>query len=443
MQRILTADFADGAHLMYVNGTFWRYGRYWSQTSDEAIQQSAIEVIRMGGGPKGLRPNAASREAVALLKAQMLREDDPLRFEAQPLPVINCRNGELWFDDKGEVRLKPHSPASGLRHCLEVDYDQAATCPRYDNALLDIFGQSGDAVAMASFWDELCGYVIQPDRRHALVVILWGSGGNGKTSLTDTMIRLLGTSLVYAGKVERLSENRFAFGNLFGKLLFVDDDVPPGIKLPDGELKTISEAKLLTGEQKFKNPFNFVCRTVPFLLCNSVPSLADLSFGMQRRLVVVPFDKTINESNINRDLFPEIWDNELPGVLNRALSGYQRLFQRRRLEKPMPVAQATQKWLRQANPVALFVDECCGKEAIGRTLFTTAYNAYTDWTKVAGITRPQQRISFRRNLEFLGFEIKHTNRGNVVLGLTLQVAVNSTVRRPTPAVVNPRRFSDR
>jgi hypothetical protein len=61
--------------------------------------------------------------------------------------------------------------------------------------------------------------------------------------------------------------------------LFVDDDVRAGVRLPDGTLKTISEAKEVTGELKYQQPFNFVVRTVPILLCNNVPSLADLSQG--------------------------------------------------------------------------------------------------------------------------------------------------------------------
>ena len=68
-------------------------------------------------------------------------------------------------------------------------------------------------------------------------------------------------------------------GNLFGKLLYVDDDVRAGARLPDGILKTISEAKEVTGEYKDKPSFNFTVRTIPVLLCNNIPSLADLSDG--------------------------------------------------------------------------------------------------------------------------------------------------------------------
>jgi len=59
--------------------------------------------------------------------------------------------------------------------------------------------------------------------------------------------------------------------------VYVEDDMKAGTKLPDGTLKKISEAKTLTGERKFKEPFEFKCRAFPILLCNNIPSLADLT----------------------------------------------------------------------------------------------------------------------------------------------------------------------
>src|SRR5215211_6122138 len=132
-------------------------------------------------------------------------------------------------------------------------------------------------------------------------------------------------SIVSAVRIEQLDQNRFMTGSLLGKLLLIDDDVKAGVRLPDGELKKYSEAKVITGERKFGSPFNFTVLTIPVLLCNNPPSLADLSYGMLRRLVVFPFDRTFEEHEVDRDLFPRIWASELPGILNRAISGLQRV----------------------------------------------------------------------------------------------------------------------
>ena len=158
-------------------------------------------------------------------------------------------------------------------------------------------------------WHEIAGYLIQPSRKIPLVLILEGNGGNGKSALMQTIVRLMGSELVSATKVDDLDSSRFAIGGLLGKLMLLDDDVRSGAKLPDGLLKKLSEAKLLTGERKYGQPFNFIGLAVPVLLCNGVPSLADLSHGMLRRLMVVPFKKTFaNDPSV----FERIWASSFP-----------------------------------------------------------------------------------------------------------------------------------
>src|SRR3954451_7133272 len=99
---------------------------------------------------------------MALLASQVAIGDDRLRFLSPPPSVINCRNGELWIGADGRVELKPHNSQSYLRHVLDVDYDPAATCPEYDNAIAEIF--CGDK-AMVRLWHELTGYMVQPARK--------------------------------------------------------------------------------------------------------------------------------------------------------------------------------------------------------------------------------------------------------------------------------------
>jgi putative DNA primase/helicase len=247
-----------------------------------------------------------------------------------------------------------------------------------------------------------------------------GGGDNGKTVLIRTVMRLLGSGLVHAQRVEDLDKNRFAMGSLFGKYLFVDDDVRAGARLPDGMLKTISEAKEVTGELKYKSSFNFVIRTVPVLLCNNIPSIADLSHGMQRRLMVIPFDRTFTEEEKDPDLFDRIWKRELPGVLNQALAGYRRLLKRgTKFNRPTDVEQATVRWLQQANPLPAFLNTHCIKNSQGRCLMQDFYSAYSAWTKDMGYTLTQTQQTVTRNLEHLGFATTRANRGVTILGLVL------------------------
>jgi len=224
-----------------------------------------------------------------------------------------------------------------------------------------------------------------------------------------------------ATRIEDLDKSRFAIGSLLGKRVLIDDDVRAGIRLPDGELKKISEAKLVTGEPKFGDRFNFVVRTLPILLCNNVPSLADLSRGMLDRLMVIPFDRTFTETERDPTLFPTIWKEEMSGVLNRALEGLRRLVQRRnRFEQPEDVVSAKQRLLVHANPLPAFLEEGCVKDPARSCLMRDFYAAYCRWAEQSGITLTQQQSKVRANLEHFRLTIKHSNKGTKIVGLALR-----------------------
>jgi putative DNA primase/helicase len=324
-QAVLDRHFNGGAHLRYEkDGQFWRWnGKHWAAIDDKFLQRVILETAKTL--PIKARTKSLVQEAFALLIIQQSGEDDLLHIHDDPPPAINASNGEIWLGDEGTVEIRPHDPKTGMRHVLPVVYDPSAECPEYDKALQQIFRDAENPGTVIRFMNELLGYAIQPRRHHAIIAIFYGHGSNGKTSFTELLRRLIGPGQIYSGRVDDLEKNQFSIGNLFGKLLFIDDDIKAGTKLPDGTLKKISEAKTLTGERKFKDPFEFESRAFPILLCNNIPSLADLTYGMMRRLRVVYFTRTFKEHETDRQLFERIAANELSGVLNRALAAWKRL----------------------------------------------------------------------------------------------------------------------
>jgi putative DNA primase/helicase len=368
--------------MLSTDGQFWHYDvRLWRVVQDQWVSGKVLEIIQ-ANPVKNQKTASLLSQILTLLKAKLAVKDDVLSFVDNPPPVINCTNGELWIEQDGSVELRPHRPESHLRHCLDVIYDPKAACPEYDKALHEIFAKADNPKAMVRHWNEVFGYVIQAKRNIPAIVIMSGAGDNGKTVLIRTVMRLLGHDLVHAQRVDDLDKSRFAIGSLFGKLLFVDDDVRAGARLPDGMLKTISEAKEVTGELKYRSSFNFIVRTVPVLLCNNIPSVADLSHGMRRRLMVLPFDRIFTEDEKDPDLFEGIWAKELAGVLNQALRGYKRLLEcGAKFKFPKAVKRATTAWLQQANPLPAFLKAHCIAKPQGRCLMQDFYQAYSAWTK--------------------------------------------------------------
>jgi putative DNA primase/helicase len=211
MPQVLDQHFAGGKHLLFgSDGQFWTYdGRKWHPVADAWLRGRVFETLEAVPDRTGKATSTVICQVQSLLEAKLAVADDPLRFLRSPLPVINCANGELWIGDDGGVELRPHSYASYLRHCLEVAYEPAARCSRYDAALRGIFAKALDPKSMVRHWNELTGYIISSRRNIPLIVVLQGGGGNGKTRLMQTVSRLLGRDQVCAIRIETLGTNRF------------------------------------------------------------------------------------------------------------------------------------------------------------------------------------------------------------------------------------------
>jgi P4 family phage/plasmid primase-like protien len=406
MADVLQRQFDQGRNLIYAaDGQFWFFDKtHWAVCPKPWLTGRILATITNSAVRSRQNTSSLVNQTLALLTAKQSINDDRLRFMADPPSIINCRNGEVHLDIDGRPTLHAHRPESYLRSCLDVEFNPDALCPKFDKALATIFAQALDPDEMCRHWHELSGYILMPRRNIPLIGVLYGSGNNGKTTLMKTIARLLGKDQVLASRIGELETNRFMIGNLLGKLVLIDDDVKAGARFPDGPLKTISEAKTLSGEKKFGNTFEFTCLTVPILLCNNSLSLVDVSYGMTRRLMVIPFDQRFTKNTVDRGLFDYIWTNEMPGALNRAIQGLQRVLQRGSdFKRPKAVVQATRDWIKQSNPLPAFIDECCTVDPTASVYVKELYANYLSWAKDSGYTIQQQRLAFQRNLAHLNF----------------------------------------
>ncbi len=118
--------------MLSTDGRFWHYDiRLWRVVPDKWVSGKVLETIQ-SNPVKNQRTASVLGQVITLLKAKLAVKDDLLSFLANPPPVINCSNGELWIAEDGTVELRPHRPESYLRHCLHVAYDPDASCPEYD-----------------------------------------------------------------------------------------------------------------------------------------------------------------------------------------------------------------------------------------------------------------------------------------------------------------------
>jgi putative DNA primase/helicase len=117
----------------------------------------------------------------ALLTEYGALNADPWRF--------NVQNGTL---DLRTGALRPHDPADLITFLAPVTFDPTARCPTWERFLFEVFAGDRDLVA---FLQRAVGWSLTGVVKERALFFLYGdTGKNGKTTLVETLMKLVGAS---------------------------------------------------------------------------------------------------------------------------------------------------------------------------------------------------------------------------------------------------------
>lgn len=411
-KEALKEFYSDGLFLKRnSDGCYYVFDKsHWRLTSLDVVRNNIQKTAsqHLAKTNKGLA--ALTGDALRCLDDLLASDADLLGMMDTPPSVINCQNFELWLGKDGSVEAKPHHPASRLFACLDYGYDIEATCPVFDKTMLEIFSKSSNPQDMVRHFEELLGHTLSMQRHIAMFVLMVGHGNNGKSKSLETIQRLVGEHAVLSDSVATFQKDRFNMAALQGKLLFCDDDVKIGITLNDEMIKKLSECKLLSARHPYgKKKFTFRNLALPILSSNGFPNTDDISPGMIRRAYLIPFDRQFKPDEDNKGLFPYIWEHEMPGILNRALQGLQRLTQRGDFKEPDDCLRSQREFLAHASPLYAFISDRTSKNPDCEITVKEFRERFTLWSKEQGLTVAVQTKTFVRTLRGLenefGFKV--------------------------------------
>lgn len=384
IQEVLDEHFAGGAWIKRWARQYWVFLHgLWQPMDEEWVQSKILQtlyrlreerpedsaaLLALVATVGESKTSTLSGALIAMFRATLAgREDskDPLKMqELIKPPVINCLNGEVWFDTKnpGSYTFKPHKAEHFMTHQINAKYDPKAKCPGWMKFLHQTFGDKEDVEGHIRHLGEIMGYIAQPDRGLKTWVLFHGEGYNGKSAIGAVLSSLL----EHSSLEKRLADygeggSSHAEAGLPGKLMLIDDDYTQGAMLPDGFIKKLSEAKHITANPKFASEFRFVNRAVPVILCNHWPPTRDTSLAIRERAQVIDFTYYFSPEVRDEAAKNHILQHELSGILNWLIASYARLMQRGRFEEPEECTQAREHWLSMSNPVAMFIQECLTK----------------------------------------------------------------------------------
>jgi P4 family phage/plasmid primase-like protien len=418
---VLCENFEDGRHLIHApDQRFWEYcTTHWECMSRNILLRhihDACDTYKSANPAIEFSVSALIHQVEFILMAKTATKVDLHRVKEGLPSVINTKTCELWIDAAtGEVTPKDHSPESYLTSCLDIEYDPNAECPKYLSALKEIFRPEGNNTGrMIDHIFELHGYIIQPHKNIPVWIQFHGLGANGKSMVLDVWSATCCDAMIEKS-IKELDPSTYshAFADLPGKLMIRNDDVKARTLLPDDTLKKISENKVLTANPKNHPTFRFRSTATIVLASNSFPQTSDLSDGIRRRAVVVPFKRKFSEAEQDLDIGKDIIASELSGVLNYALKGLQRLRKRGRFAVPKSCEVAAKTWVLEANPFHVFVDDCYTHDINGRLEFVAVWSRYRMWVVENELPRPLSKVALSRALAQIGLEVRRSTGGSV------------------------------
>lgn len=315
-------------------------------------------------------------------------------FDRDPY-LLGVKNGTLNLKT-GEIR--PADPGDMITMQAACKYEEAE-CPEF----LKWFewAMQGNQELMRFIMLSL-GYALTGSTKTQAFWFCIGEGGNGKSTLTELMLILMGS---YGGilkpdsiMVKKNDQIPADLATLVGKRYVFIDEVQSNRELDAGLIKAMSAFSPMQVRFLHGNFFNFKPKGKIWITGNERPKIRNFDPALRRRMHVVPFNAKITEKD---DGLKDRLVSELPGILWLLVQAFHE-YDKHGLCEPSEVSEATDEYQNSEDKVREFIDDMCelgGKE--DRIAKKKLRDEYLKWCKTNQI-HPLGRNDFYKKVENIG-----------------------------------------
>lgn len=360
-------------------------------------------------------------ELVERVRARRAVDVDDL---GTPDRTVAVANGLLDLETRGFEDLKPEHRALAQ---LPVEYDEHAVAHRWRNFIDEVVEEDRrEAVA------EYVGYcLLAGELPFARVLLLVGGGSNGKTTFLNVITELLGPENVTGFSLDDLVESEYYLAEMHGAIANIDADVAGSLGYAKKFKKITGGDRKVSARRPYGEPFDYHPTTKHLYAANEVPHTEVDDDAFFRRWLIAEFPTTFTDPELagpdkDSDLEEKLLD-ELPGVLNWALDGLDRLLDQGHFTNEGETDEKRQRWQSWGDSVERFIEECVAAEGEEKHRTSDVYERYTAWCDQHGETPESQQtvtaaikklngVRYSKNLRFQGVQ----NRGFVGLTFTAE-----------------------
>jgi len=375
----------------------WLTGKLARQLMMRLVKKLVDELYRQAKSRRPLRTRngeaVTPEEALAWAKATSQNSRQKAMLEmVRDLPDVRVSKAEL---DSAPYLLGVADCVLDLRTGTRIENRPELRITRYANAA---YRPEAEAPIFRRFMGEICldrqdlvdfiqevlGYTLSGFIKEHAFFLLLGTGANGKSTLVEVFLHLLGDYGIGMPSHAFLKSNSRAIRNDIARLPSVRfapcAEVNTGMSLDESMVKRATGGDVMTARFIGKEYFDFHPSAKFFLSVNTLPKITGADNGIYRRLVVIPFDGDF-QATMDRDL-PEKLKGEIDGILTWAVEGFQRWYRRGHLVQPDCVVEACKAYRAEMDTVQAFLEDCCDTTTPDVSMPLGAlYEAYRQWAK--------------------------------------------------------------
>ncbi len=268
---------------------------------------------------------------------------------------FNTATGTLDINTR---QIHPHTSLDDITKLSLIKYSPDETCPNWIHFLNTIFEDNKELV---DFIQRMMGYSLLEENPEQAMFILYGGGQNGKSTFLQVLRRILGDYTLHAQIDTFMSKHNKGPSNdiarLKGARLVTAAESARNHTLDESLIKELTGGEPITARFLHKEFFSFDPNFKICMITNHKPNITGTDEGIWRRIMLVPFNYTIpKEKRIHK--YEDILFEELSGILNWALDGYQN-WQKEKLNAPLSVLDAVNDYRDEEDLLAVFIEEAC------------------------------------------------------------------------------------
>lgn len=313
--------------------------------------------------------------------------------------LFNVRNGTV---DLRTGELLPHRRDDLITIVAPVEHDPEATCPLWEAFLDRIFAGNDHLIG---FMQRSLGYALTGDVSEQVLFIHHGIGANGKTTLQNIVLGILGDygKVTPPGLLLQRNHDRHPteIADLKGARFVASVEIGEGKALAEELVKRLTGGDRLKGRFMRQDFWEFDPTHKLFVACNHRPAVSGTDPAIWRRIRLVPFTVQIPEEEQDKGLQAKMLARERSGILNWLIAGCL-AWQGEGLGAPEEVKAATSEYRTEQDVVGRFLADCC-VEGTGLVVKKAAlYLAYQFWSPNNDEESLSQRLLSQR-LQERGF----------------------------------------